>query len=75
MPRADTRNLPYVTDDETTYFIQFIIKVKVCKVEVGFKHSVEAYIFMIYILQDANRTGFYKVSMSTENIIHANYII
>ena len=39
----DTKKLPYVTKDETTcYFIQFIIKAKVCKVEVCFKHSVEA---------------------------------
>ena len=46
MPRADTKKLPYITKDETTwYFIQFIIKAKVCKVEVCFKHSVEAYVF------------------------------
>ena len=46
MPRADTNKLPYVTKDETTwYFIQFIIKAKICKVEVCFKHSVEAYVF------------------------------
>ena len=35
MSRADTKKLPCVTKDETTYyFIQFIIKAKVCKVEV-----------------------------------------
>ena len=46
MPGADTKKLPYVTKDETTwYLIQFIIKAKVCKVEVCFKHSVEAYVF------------------------------
>ena len=46
MPRADTKKLPYVTKDEATwYFIQFIIKAKVCKVEVCFKQSVEAYVF------------------------------
>ena len=40
------KKLPYVTKDETTwYFIQFIIKAKVYKVEVCFKHSVEAYVF------------------------------
>ena len=39
-----------------------------------FKHSVEACVFKS-ILQDANRTGFYKVSMSTESIIHVRYII
>ena len=40
------KKLPYVTKDETTwYFIQFIIKAMVCKVEVCFKHSVEAYVF------------------------------
>ena len=26
-------------------FIQFVIKAKVCKVDVCFKHSVEAYVF------------------------------
>ena len=37
------KKLPYVTKVETTgYFIQFIIKENVCKVEVCFKHSVEA---------------------------------
>ena len=46
MSRADTKKLPYVTKDETTsYFIKFIIKAKICKVEVCFKHSVEAYVF------------------------------
>ena len=45
MSRADTKKLPYVTEDRTTWNIQFIIKAKVCKVEVCFKHSVEAYVF------------------------------
>ena len=40
------KQLTYVTKDETTwYFIKFIIKAKVCKVELFFKHSVEAYVF------------------------------
>ena len=32
-------------DETTWYFVQFIIKAKVCKIEVCFKHSVEAYVF------------------------------
>ena len=40
------KKLPYVTKDETTwYFVQFNIKAKVYKIEVCFKHSVEAYVF------------------------------
>ena len=33
------------TAEKKSYFIKFIIKAKVCKVEVCFKHSVEAYFF------------------------------
>ena len=37
------KKLSYVTNDETTwYFIQFIIKAKVCKVEFCLKRSVVA---------------------------------
>ena len=40
------KKLPYVTKDETTwYFAQFIIKAKICKVEVCLKRSMEAYVF------------------------------
>ena len=76
---ADTLNLPYVTKDETTcYFIQFSIKAMVCKAEfyftIPYRHKVSnnTYYKMRIV---ANRTGFYKMFMSTEKIIHVRYII
>ena len=55
---------------KTWYFIQFIIKAKVCKVEVCFKHSVEAYVFK-YILQDANRCESNRILWSFQ--VNRNY--